>query len=243
MEDKESPEARPRYVWDRDKLAWVEAAEQPIQEEARHEESIVASAYEETAEAFGAEAALVEAEAEGVEIRGVWARLFAVVIDFLVLAVFNLAFSTATGLDRSVYQYLIPGFGIAYFIGFWAWRGQTPGKMIIGAKIVRTDESPIGLWRAVRRYFGYFVYLSAIELSVVYVSWILAIILSLVIFLFVALSRDKRGLHDRLAGTIVINTRPKAMEEYAEETYEELYAEDGQSYVDAEQEPFAAEQA
>ena len=41
--------------------------------------------------------------------------------------------------------------------GFWTWRGQTPGKMIAGIKIVRTDGSSIGLGRAFIRYLMFVV--------------------------------------------------------------------------------------
>jgi len=85
--------------------------------------------------------------------------------------------------------------GIAFFIGsiiyypvFWVWQGATPGKMIMGVKIVRTDGSPIGIGRAFLRYVGYFV--SAI---IIYIG-----------YLMIAWDSKKQGLHDKIADTCVI---------------------------------------
>jgi len=227
MEEKGSAEHRARYVWDRDKLTWVEAVEKTIPREPPREENAVKTTYEEGLEEVPVEDILPEAaaEAEELQYRGALIRLAGVIIDFIVLGVFNIIVSQATGLGGTLGQYLVPIFGVAYFIGFWTWRGQTPGKMIIGAKVTRTDGSPVGLGRAVIRYIGYFIYLSVIQLSIAYVHWILVIIICVGIFLATALNRDKRGLHDRIAGTVVINTRPKPLEDYEdeEEEYEEAY--------------------
>ena len=46
----------------------------------------------------------------------------------------------------------------ALIIAFWIWRGATPGKMAIGARIVcASDGSPPGAGRCIGRYLGYFV--------------------------------------------------------------------------------------
>jgi uncharacterized RDD family membrane protein YckC len=94
-----------------------------------------------------------------------------------------------------------------YFVGFWAWRGQTPGKMLIGAKIVKKDGRPIGIGRALLRFFVYFLYLllwgfAGSRLIVLFVIIIIALII-------LAFNRRKRGIHDFIAGTVVIKSRPK----------------------------------
>jgi len=114
---------------------------------------------------------------------------------------------------------LIPIIGFAYFVGLWTLRGQTLGKMAVGAKIVRLDGSPPGFARALLRYVIYLVYFFALAQSANASVW-LAIVIGVVIFSVVALSRSKRGLHDIAAGTMVINSRPKLMEDYAEEVWE-----------------------
>ena len=76
----------------------------------------------------------------------------------------------------------------AYFIVFWMLVGQTPGKMIMGVRIVSTDGSPVGFFQSVRRLIGY---------------WISMIIVFLG-FLWVLISDTRQGWHDKIANTYVI---------------------------------------
>jgi uncharacterized RDD family membrane protein YckC len=76
----------------------------------------------------------------------------------------------------------------AYFVGFWGWRGQTPGKMLTRTKITLLDGSRIGWNRAIARFIGYLI--SALFL--------------LIPFLWIAFDTRKQGIHDKLAGTYVI---------------------------------------
>jgi uncharacterized RDD family membrane protein YckC len=225
MEGKGSAEPRAKYVWDRDKLAWVEATEEPAVEEPSSGEGVAEATYEEGLEEIPAEVSAIEgAGVEGLQYRGAWIRLGGTVIDGVIIAIINLAFRTALGTESTVVTWLVPIIGAVYFIGFWAWRGQTLGKMVIGARIVRRDGSPIGLARAILRYAGYFVYFLVMRIGgAVYVPYIIL----LVGFLIIAFSREKRGLHDLIAGTVVINTRPKPLEDYEEEEeYGEAYEEE-----------------
>jgi uncharacterized RDD family membrane protein YckC len=66
--------------------------------------------------------------------------------------------------------------------------GATPGKILIGARIVNEDGSPVGYLKAAARYAA--EWLSAISFGVGY--------------LFVAFRPDRRALHDLLAGTRVV---------------------------------------
>jgi uncharacterized RDD family membrane protein YckC len=79
---------------------------------------------------------------------------------------------------------------LVYIIGFWTWKGQTPGKMAMGIKIVAADGGPIGLGRAIIRYLCYIV--SAV---ILYLG-----------FIMIAFDKRKQGLHDKIAGTFVIRT-------------------------------------
>lgn len=90
---------------------------------------------------------------------------------------------------------MYPAFGlvqvvsIAYFVGFWTWRGQTPGMMLLGLRVARdADGSPPGLARAILRYIGYIL------------SWVLLFIG----FIWVAFDSRKQGWHDKIAGTVVV---------------------------------------
>ena len=68
--------------------------------------------------------------------------------------------------------------------------GATPGKMAIGAKITTVGGAPIGYNRALLRW------LAARLSDVCFVGYI-----------FIAVRRDKRALHDLLAGTKVVFRR------------------------------------
>ena len=73
---------------------------------------------------------------------------------------------------------------------FWKkWKGATPGKRFVHIKIVDAKtHKDIDNKQAITRSFGYIV--STLTL--------------LIGFIMVAFRKDKRGLHDLLAGTVVI---------------------------------------
>jgi uncharacterized RDD family membrane protein YckC len=76
-------------------------------------------------------------------------------------------------------------------IGFWRYCGATPGKLALAVKIVdAASGQPPGTARLVLRFLGYFI--SALPL---YLG-----------FLWIAIDRRKQGWHDKIAGTVVINS-------------------------------------
>ncbi len=78
---------------------------------------------------------------------------------------------------------------VVYYVYFTAFGGQTPGKMALRIKVVRTDSSSLTLGRAFyREVIGKFV--SGIILGIGY--------------LMVAFDEKKQGLHDRMADTYVV---------------------------------------
>lgn len=239
-ESQDKPSAR--YVWDRDKLAWVEAIEELKGEEPARKESVAETAHEEVIEEFSAQVLPLEAsaelEGEGLQYRGAWIRLAALVIDGVIILIFNLIGRQILGDEGAVASWLVTILSTAYFIGFWAWRGQTVGKMVIGAKIVRADGSPLGIGRAILRYLGYFVYL-LIARFLPGPDYTVFIVVAVGLFV-VALNRQKRGLHDLLPDTVVINTRPKPLEDYEEE---EGYEEEYEGAYEAEEEVEASEES
>ena len=79
-------------------------------------------------------------------------------------------------------------FLLLYPIVFWVLGGQTPGKAVMGVRIVRLDGLPIDLVTAGRRLLGYWVSATALFLGY---AWILV-------------DDQRRGWHDRLSGTCVI---------------------------------------
>jgi uncharacterized RDD family membrane protein YckC len=79
--------------------------------------------------------------------------------------------------------------GAVYYVYFTAFGGQTPGKMALRIKVVRTDSTALTLGRAFyREIIGKFV--SGIILGIGY--------------LMIAFDAKKQGLHDRMADTYVV---------------------------------------
>jgi uncharacterized RDD family membrane protein YckC len=75
-----------------------------------------------------------------------------------------------------------------YYLFFWTLTGQTPGKMLLGLRVVSLDGSNVTFWQALRRFVGYF--LSALAVYAGY-WWVLV-------------DNRRQGWHDKLAGTIVV---------------------------------------
>ena len=229
-EKKGSPEPKPRYVWDSKKLAWVETTEPEAEEpaavkaaiEPKREESSKEAIVQPRAEEVSAEVSVEGAPVEvpgkvGPQYRGAWVRLLGTIIDGLIIGLISMvlsrAFGSGTSTENIVSTSTSPaslatlGVMVVYFVGLWAWRGQTLGKMVIGAKIVKTDGRPIGMGRAVLRFIGYVIYFGIIALLKSSILGILvAFFLALII---IGTSKKKRGLHDFIAGTVVINSRPR----------------------------------
>ena len=127
----------------------------------------------------------------GLEHAGFWIRFAAIFIDGLILIIPNIIISAIASGDLGTGLALQLLLNLGYVLGFWMSNGATPGKMIFGLKIVRRDGEEIGPSTAVARYVGYIL------------SWITFGIG----FLMIAFSREKRGLHDLVADTIVVRTR------------------------------------
>jgi uncharacterized RDD family membrane protein YckC len=77
---------------------------------------------------------------------------------------------------------------VVYYLFFWALFGFTPGKFLLGLKIVRQDGRKLGLGRAIVRFIGY---------------WISAIFLFLG-FIWIIFDSRREAWHDKLADTHVI---------------------------------------
>lgn len=62
-------------------------------------------------------------------------------------------------------------FTVIYILLFWTLVGQTPGKAIMGVRIVRLDGEHMNLWTSIRRLIGYALSLALFGLGFV---WMLA---------------------------------------------------------------------
>ena len=137
-------------------------------------------------------------EEYALEYAGFWIRLGAVIVDFiillLILSIIRYAgFRPITPMLPSWLLILILAsifwlIEIVYVVVFWAWRGQTPGKMVTGIKIIRTDSSPITWQYALLRYLG----------------CIVSTIIIFIGFILIAFDSRKQGLHDKIADTYVV---------------------------------------
>ena len=81
---------------------------------------------------------------------------------------------------------------IGYNIGFWVLSGQTPGKRVLGVRVMRKDGTRLTLGNALLRQVGY---------------WISAIFY--LGFLWILFDNKRQGFHDKLAGTIVTYSWPE----------------------------------
>jgi uncharacterized RDD family membrane protein YckC len=80
---------------------------------------------------------------------------------------------------------------MAYTIGFWIAEGATPGKMALGVRIISANGEPISGGQAVGRYFAQILSALILGFGFWMIGW----------------TKKKQGLHDMLAGTVVIKTR------------------------------------
>ena len=138
---------------------------------------------------------------------GFWIRLAAWVVDLACLFLVTIALALAAlitiylggqvGGEINDQVMTLAGYssaaivmlsGVVYFTIFVGSCGQTPGKMLFRLKVVRADGQEMTYDRALLRSL----------------CWILSLLLFGIGFLMIACTRQKRGLHDMLAGTSVI---------------------------------------
>jgi uncharacterized RDD family membrane protein YckC len=134
---------------------------------------------------------------------GFWIRALASIIDTIIMVVPMFIFLASIypdyfslELDPGARMYRGPidvavqlGVPCFYTILFWRLKGATPGKMIVEIKIVdaKTLLEP-SVPSLIGRYFAYFASTIPLCLGFLWVAW----------------GKDKRGFHDKLAGTAVI---------------------------------------
>ena len=77
---------------------------------------------------------------------------------------------------------------LAYFIGFYVWRGTTLGGLVLGLKVVRLDGRPIDFACALVRGLGAVFSGIAAGLGFFWCAW----------------DTERQTWHDKLAGTVVV---------------------------------------
>ncbi len=132
---------------------------------------------------------------------GFWIRVVAYIIDAILLSVASGIVGAALGVNIFVSDWsnYDPTANLVSLVISWLYfallesseRGATVGKMAVGLRVVTSDGQRLSFMNATGRYFAKFI--SAIILGIG--------------FIMVAFTDKKRGLHDMIAGTLVIKVR------------------------------------
>ena len=133
------------------------------------------------------------------ETMGFWVRFMALVIDLVVVGVVQgvvaAIFVPLAGIAGIVPSYFISPL---YFILFTGLKGQTPGKMATGVKIVNARGENPGVWRALlRETIGKLVSSVFFLLGYLWAGW----------------DSRKRAWHDHIAGTYPIRAPSRSAQD------------------------------
>jgi len=126
---------------------------------------------------------------------GFWIRFLALLIDSVLLSValFPLVFIFAPQLVQASTEWTLNvAFNLLWLvivILFWRLLSATPGKLLLGIRIVDTrGHERLSVLKCIGRYLAYLVAFLPLCLG----------------FLWVAFDKRKQGWHDKLAGTLVV---------------------------------------
>lgn len=97
------------------------------------------------------------------------------------------------GIGIFVLLYIIACFlsGMTYYTWFHGISGKTPGKMLLGLRVIQASGDPMTLGIAFLRWAGYLISAPALFLG----------------FIWIAFDGRKQGWHDKIAATVVIRER------------------------------------
>lgn len=130
---------------------------------------------------------------------GFWMRVVAMIIDsvvqFLMLLPVGLLLGhlieseQAVELTGNIIELIA---GVIFVLVFWSFKSATPGKMVLGMRIVdaKTLRKPT-FGQFVTRYIGYIPSTLALGLGFLWVAW----------------DPRKQGWHDKMANTLVVRLR------------------------------------
>lgn len=136
----------------------------------------------------------------GVVYVGFWRRTAATIVDSLLLLICTLPpliliygfsyLSTSDGAVRGLadvlLSWVLPAVAV---IAFWVLKQATPGKMLVGARVVDAKTGrALSTGQAIVRYLAYFISTLPLCLGLIWVAF----------------DRRKQGWHDKIAGTLVI---------------------------------------
>ena len=125
------------------------------------------------------------------EYGGFWIRVVAAIIDGIVLAVIQFILNLFVD-DFAARNLINTVVGWLYYAGLESSARQaTLGTMALGLAVTDLQGNRISFLRATGRYF----------------AKILSALILLIGFIMVAFTEKKQGLHDMIAGTLVVKTR------------------------------------
>ena len=128
---------------------------------------------------------------------GFWIRVGANVLDLLMVAAVSMAIDLVTSSvprvpPRGPQVQLGPVMAPLLVVGFWIAKAATPGKMILGLRIIdsRTGSAP-SVWQCIGRYLMAVVSIACAGIG----------------YLWIAIDARKQAWHDKIVGTVVIHAR------------------------------------
>jgi uncharacterized RDD family membrane protein YckC len=151
----------------------------------------------------------LQGPAPGVRFAGYGARLAAYLIDWIIMIVAGLLLlfvmgvavvgslglqggegsgAAVVGMVLALLAFVV--FNLVYFPWFWSRGGQTPGMRLMAIRVVRDqDGGPVSLGAAILRLVGYWI-----NNALFYIG-----------FAWILVDKRRRGWHDLLAGTCVVD--------------------------------------
>jgi uncharacterized RDD family membrane protein YckC len=113
-------------------------------------------------------------------------RFFALLIDGIILGIITGVLVGGGKGAGGVASFLV---GAAYYWYFLTQQnGQTPGKRMMGIRVIKVNGDPLQAADVIVRYIGYYI-----NSFVFGIGWIWALF-----------DKDSQGWHDKLAGTYVV---------------------------------------
>ena len=146
---------------------------------------------------------LTRQKEQTMQYAGFWKRVAAFVIDFVIIAICSIPvtfifYAYFSNDEPSVAERKVQGMGLAFAWLYFAlmessvYQG-TIGKMFLGIKVTDLNGNRIGFGRATGRHFGR----------------LLSVLLIFIGYIMVAFTQKKQGLHDIMAGCLVVNRWPE----------------------------------
>jgi uncharacterized RDD family membrane protein YckC len=118
-------------------------------------------------------------------------RLAGLVLDAIAIGIIAQLLSLDRGGDAG--ERLILFLALAYHVGFWTWRGTTPGGMLCQLRVIRTDGRALDFPESLVRGLTGILSLAVVGLG----------------FLWILRDPERQAWHDRVAGTYVVKV-PRA---------------------------------